>query len=63
MTIANRSSHPPLKNRDAKLKVIVRRLAPGLTAEEFHLILGEEWKVGGGKVDWTSYQKGKVSKE
>lgn len=62
-TIPNRSNHTPSKGREAKLKVLVRRLAPGLTEEEFHLILGEGWKVGRGKVDWISYQKGKVSKE
>ncbi len=46
-----------------KLKVLVRRLAPGLTEEEFMAVLGEEWKVGQGKVDWFQYMPGKLSRE
>ena len=46
-----------------RLKVVVRRLPPGLTEQEFFTALGEEWKVGGGKVFWVSYRSGKVSKE
>lgn len=46
-----------------KLKVVVRRLAPGLTEEEFKTILGDEWKVGNGKIDWFSYGPGKDSKK
>ncbi|KAH6613383.1 Smg-4/UPF3 family-domain-containing protein [Chaetomium tenue] len=42
-------------------KVVVRRLPPAMTEEEFITILGEEWKVGRGKVDWFSYWPGKVS--
>jgi regulator of nonsense transcripts 3 len=46
-----------------KLKVIVRRLAPCLTEAEFTSILGDEWKLGQGKVDWFLYKPGKESKE
>ncbi len=46
-----------------KLKVLVRRLAPSLTEEEFMTILGGEWKVGQGKVDWFQYTPGKLSRE
>jgi regulator of nonsense transcripts 3 len=46
-----------------KLKVVVRRLSPSLTEAAFLDILGDEWKVGNGKVDWFSYKQGKVSKE
>ena len=46
-----------------KLKIIVRRLAPCLTEEEFISILGDEWAVGQGKVDWFLYKSGKDSKE
>jgi regulator of nonsense transcripts 3 len=46
-----------------KLKVVVRRLAPGLTEAEFVQVLGDEWKVGQGRVDWFSYKPGKDSKE
>lgn len=42
-------------------KVVVRRLPPLLTEEEFFKILGEEWKMGHGKVDWFSYWPGKTS--
>ena len=59
----NRNSVVPQKGRDVKLKVVVRRLAPGLTEEEFRQALGEEWLSGGRMVDWTSYEHGKVSKE
>jgi len=46
-----------------KLKVVVRRLAPALTEAEFMKTLGDEWKSGGGRVDWASYKPGKDSKE
>ena len=46
-----------------KLKVIIRRLAPGLTQDEFTTFLGEEWKLDQGKVDWFLYKPGKDSKE
>lgn len=46
-----------------RLKLVVRRLPPGLTQTEFENALGEEWKVGAGKVDWFQYKDGKVSKE
>ncbi|KAI0602364.1 Smg-4/UPF3 family-domain-containing protein [Biscogniauxia sp. FL1348] len=42
-------------------KVIIRRLPPGMTSEEFETILGEEWKNGNGKVDWTRFHEGDVS--
>ncbi|KAI0534785.1 Smg-4/UPF3 family-domain-containing protein [Xylaria digitata] len=44
-------------------KVVVRRLPPGMTADEFWAILGEEWKVGKGKVDWTRYDDGEISND
>ncbi|KAF9883022.1 hypothetical protein FE257_004335 [Aspergillus nanangensis] len=46
-----------------RLKLVVRRLPPGLTQAEFEAVLGDEWKVGGGKVDWLQYKAGKVSKD
>ena len=46
-----------------RLKMLVRRLPPGLTQAEFEASLGEEWKVPNGKVDWAVYKPGKVSKE
>jgi regulator of nonsense transcripts 3 len=44
-------------------KVTVRRLPPGITVEEFLTILGDEWKVGKGKVAWFDFRNGKVSSE
>ncbi|KAI5305422.1 hypothetical protein KEM56_004489 [Ascosphaera pollenicola] len=44
------------------LKVVVRRLPPGLTQDEFEKILGDEWKVGGPCVDWYSFKPGKATK-
>ncbi|KAF8862150.1 hypothetical protein BDZ45DRAFT_671206 [Acephala macrosclerotiorum] len=52
-----------VKSSNQKLKAIVRRLAPGLTETEFTEILGEDWKLGGGRVDWFFYKPGKDSKD
>ncbi|PLB33885.1 putative nonsense-mediated mRNA decay protein Upf3 [Aspergillus candidus] len=46
-----------------RLKLLVRRLPPGLTQTEFETVLGPEWKAGAGKVDWFQYKPGKVSKD
>jgi len=51
------------KPSNPKLKVLIRRLPPGLTEAEFISILGSEWKLGGGKVDWFLFKSGKDSKE
>ena len=51
------------KSGTAKLRLIVRRLPPGLTETEFLTAIGDEWKVGAGKVDWAAYKEGKISKE
>ena len=53
----------PPKPATPRLKLLVRRLPPGLTQAEFETALGEEWKAGGGKIDWLQYKPGKVSKE
>lgn len=45
------------------MKLVVRRLPPGLSQNEFEAALGEEWKLGGDKVDWGVYKAGKVPKE
>ena len=44
-------------------KVVIRRLPPGMTEDEFVAILGHEWMPGHGKVDWFRYYPGKVSKQ
>ena len=51
------------KPASTRLKIVVRRLPPGLTQAEFDETLGDDWKVNKGKVDWAVYKEGKVSKE
>ena len=46
-----------------RLKVIIRRLPPGLTQSELETALGDEWKAGGDRVDWATYKAGKLSGE
>jgi regulator of nonsense transcripts 3 len=43
-----------------RLKLEIRRLPPGLTLSEFEETLGEEWRLGAGKVDWREYRQGKI---
>ncbi len=57
------SPRPAIKPVAPKLKVLVRRLPPGLTEVEFVSILGDGWKLGQGSVDWFLYKPGKDSKE
>ncbi|ORY60082.1 Smg-4/UPF3 family-domain-containing protein [Pseudomassariella vexata] len=52
-----RKMKPPVTGK----KVTIRRLPPALTSDEFWTILGDEWREGNGKVDWVSYEPGKVS--
>lgn len=42
-------------------KVKIRRLPPGMTADECWSILGDEWKADNGKVDWVRFDAGKVA--
>ncbi|KAG5932653.1 hypothetical protein E4U53_001233 [Claviceps sorghi] len=42
-------------------KLVIRRLPPGMTQQELITILGSDWEVSKGKVDWFSYVPGKVS--
>ena len=64
-TQKNTSATPKKAPKPAapRLKLIVRRLPPGLTQAEFETALGPEWRIGGGKVDWFQYKPGKISKE
>ncbi|KAE8152361.1 Smg-4/UPF3 family-domain-containing protein [Aspergillus avenaceus] len=59
----NSAPKKTLKPAAPRLKILVRRLPPGLTQTEFETVLGPEWKVGGGKIDWFQYKPGKVSKD
>ncbi|GFF97774.1 regulator of nonsense transcripts UPF3 [Aspergillus udagawae] len=60
---ASSASKKALKPPAPRLKLLVRRLPPGLTQSEFESALGSEWMVGAGKVDWYQYKPGKVSKD
>jgi regulator of nonsense transcripts 3 len=48
------------KTPTVRLKLEVRRLPPGLALPEFEEIVGEDWKLGNGKVDWRDYRQGKI---
>ena len=71
MSISSTANHPRTttlkvtraKSPGPRLKVVVRRLPPSLTEQEFCDALGPDWTVGGGRVDWMSYQVGKGSHE
>jgi regulator of nonsense transcripts 3 len=62
-TAGNFSKASQNKASGPRLKVVIRRLAPGLTEAEFTKLLGDDWKLGQGRVDWFSYKPGKDSKE
>ncbi|UPX10717.1 uncharacterized protein EKO05_0001359 [Ascochyta rabiei] len=51
------------KAAQPRLKLVLRRLPPGLTKAEFEALVGDDWKPGAGKVDWFSYRKGSISKD
>lgn len=55
----NKDSTSPSKST-LRLKLLVRRLPPGLTKDEFLEALGDEWKPKAGKVDWFEYRCGKT---
>ncbi|KAF2496203.1 hypothetical protein BU16DRAFT_370067 [Lophium mytilinum] len=54
---------PSAKAAAPRLKLVLRRLPPGLTKIEFEAALGDDWKLGAGKVDWLLYKAGKISKD
>lgn len=54
------TSQKPMRS---KQKVVVRRLPPGLTQQEFERSLGENWKANEKKFSWVCFKQGKVSKE
>ena len=57
------SEAPISKSANTRLKIVIRRLPPGLTQVEFEQALGVDWRINKGKVDWAVYKEGKVSKE
>ncbi|KAF2772696.1 hypothetical protein EJ03DRAFT_324245 [Teratosphaeria nubilosa] len=50
----------PAKAPAPKLKLHLRRLPPGLALTELEDALGDEWRLGNGKVDWREFTPGKV---
>lgn len=44
-------------------KVVIRRLPPGLSEDEFWTMLGPQWRAGKGLVDWANFRVGKISQE
>ncbi|CAI7622160.1 unnamed protein product [Penicillium palitans] len=56
---AKKTPKPPAP----RLKLLIRRLPPGLTQAELESALGGQWKAGAGNVDWLQYKPGKVSKD
>ncbi|CAH0059406.1 unnamed protein product [Clonostachys solani] len=58
---APKPSKPKAQNEGEKL--VIRRLPPAMTQDEFVTILGTDWDVNKGKVDWLWYAPGKVSKD
>ncbi|MCJ1309893.1 hypothetical protein MMC25_003554 [Agyrium rufum] len=57
------NNNSTISKTPSSLKIIVRRLPPGLIQSELLQTLGTEWHVGGGKVDWMTFKAGKVSKD
>ena len=57
------SLKPVQKGPSPRLRLIIRRLPPGLTESEFWSALGDDWNLGKGRIDWSAYKDGKVSKE
>lgn len=58
--VQSQNHHQQVAKSQVRLKLEVRRLPPGLTKDEFQNAFGEEWKVGGGNVDWLEYRQGKL---
>ncbi|EKV13712.1 Nonsense-mediated mRNA decay protein Upf3, putative [Penicillium digitatum] len=56
---ARKTPKPPAP----RLKLLIRRLPPGLTRAELENSLGDQWKAGAGNVDWLQFKPGKVSKD
>jgi regulator of nonsense transcripts 3 len=67
ISATQKASSSPAKNTSKmaapRLKLLVRRLPPGLTQTEFETQLGEEWMAGAGRVDWLHFKAGRISKE
>lgn len=55
---SGKQNHQP-KNA-ARLKLVVRRLPPALTKDEFLSALGDDWKVPSNKIGYLDYRCGKT---
>lgn len=60
---AQSTSKPSSRTPAPRLRLVIRRLPPGLTETEFWAVLGDDWRVGAGRVDWAAFKDGKISKE
>ncbi|ATY59226.1 nonsense-mediated mRNA decay [Cordyceps militaris] len=52
---------PRQRQQNEGVKLILRRLPPGMTEAECVAILSDAWTLGKGKVDWFSFIPGKIS--
>ena len=60
---SNTSTKSSQRSPAPKLRLIIRRLPPGLTEAEFWDVMGSEWQSGNGKVEWHAFKEGKISRE
>ncbi|MCJ1400742.1 hypothetical protein MMC11_003950 [Xylographa trunciseda] len=60
---ANNVGSTPARAALPRMKIVIRRLPPGLTDQEFYESLGEQWRLGGERVDWASFKPGKISRD
>jgi regulator of nonsense transcripts 3 len=56
-------SSKPKKDEGPRLKLIIRRLPPGLTESEYQTAIGPEWSLGQGRVDYYVWASGKTSRD
>lgn len=57
-----KSSRGKPKISQEGIKISIRYLPPGLKEFECASILGDDWRVGGGKVDWLCFEPGKQAR-
>jgi regulator of nonsense transcripts 3 len=57
------AKQPQNKIEEPRLKVVIRRLPPGLTQQELEATLGPDWTPGGGRVDYFNFKQGKMDRE
>ncbi|MCJ1392261.1 hypothetical protein MMC18_005128 [Xylographa bjoerkii] len=60
---SNNTGPTPTRAALPRTKIVIRRLPPGLTEQEFYEGLGDQWKLEGDRVDWASFKPGKISRD